>query len=141
MKVTHIGPAVFHQLERAAVEYFELVRRMSQLGPLEAEPAHVILDVINVFRVFLRGVGIVETQDHLATEFAADAEVQVNGFGVAYVKVTVGLGWEARAHSGMPVRRQVLADDLTDEVVSSPWVRIGERWRGGHRAGGVGTPA
>ena len=37
-------------------------------------------------------------------------------------------------------RRQVLADDLTDEVVFFPRVPVGERRRGGHAAGGVGAP-
>ena len=61
IQVAHIGLAVFHQLERAAVEHLEVVRRMPQLCPLEAQPAHVVLDSLDVFLVFFRGIGVVET--------------------------------------------------------------------------------
>ena len=51
-----------------------------------------------------------------AQHHAGQAEVQADALGVADVQVAVGLGREAGADRGMAAGRQVLADDLADEV-------------------------
>ena len=55
---------------RREVEHLEVVRGMAQVVPLEAEPAHVVLDGLDVLGVFLRRVGVVEAQVALAAELA-----------------------------------------------------------------------
>jgi hypothetical protein len=58
---------------------------------------------------------------------------------VADVQVAVGLWRESRAHDGMPARRQVLADDLPDEVVLFRQAGLSGMGRGGHAVDGVGA--
>src|SRR3546814_12710702 len=95
----------------------EIVRSVAQGGPVEAQPAHVVLDRLHEFGVFLRRVGVVEAQVAQAAELGGDAEVQADRLGVADVKVAVGLGREAGADGGMLPVGKVLADDLADEVL------------------------
>ena len=111
---------------------------MAQLGPFKAQPAHVLLDGIDVLGVFLGRVGVVEAQVHRAAKLLADAEVQVDGLGVAKVQIAVGLGREAGADGGVPARGQVLSDDLADEVVLFQRVAVNGNGSRGHAAGQVG---
>src|SRR5262249_58053429 len=61
------------------VEPFEVVRCVEQVvAPVEAEPADVLLDGLDVFDVFLERVGVVEAQVADAAEFLGDAEVQAD---------------------------------------------------------------
>ncbi|KAG0948670.1 hypothetical protein G6F31_014032 [Rhizopus arrhizus] len=65
-QVADIGLALFDQLLGGQVVGLEVVRGVAQLVPLEAQPAHVVLDRGHVFRIFLGRVGVVEAQIDLA---------------------------------------------------------------------------
>ena len=67
--------------------------------PFKTQPAHILLDGINVFHVFLHRIGIVKAQIALAAEIPGKAEVDADGLGVADVQVPVGFGRKARVHS------------------------------------------
>ena len=66
------------------------------MSPLEAQPLDVVLYVLNEFCILLHGVCVVEAQVTFATIFLGQSEVDGDGFCVAYVQVTIGLGREAR---------------------------------------------
>ena len=76
-EIVHIGAAHFDELLGIFVEPIKIVGSVKfAIAPVAAEPAHVLADGVNVFRIFLGGVGIVETQIAQAAEFARHAEVQ-----------------------------------------------------------------
>ena len=113
-----VGLAGLDQVHGVAVERLEIVRGVARLAvPLEAQPAHVLLDRLDVLDVLLRGVGVVEAQVAGAAELGGDAEVEADRLGVADVQVAVGLGGEPRGHtSGVLPRADVLSHDGPDEV-------------------------
>ena len=79
------------------VELLVVVRRVVlAVVPGEAEPAHVLLDGVDVLDVLLDRVGVVEAQVAVAAMFGRDAEVEADGLGVADVEVAVGFGRKAR---------------------------------------------
>ena len=94
--VVDIGLAGADQVLGPGVELLEIVRGVVEvLAPVEAEPAHVALDGVDVFLLFLGRIGVVEAQMAAAAELLRDAEVEADRFGVADVQVAVRLGREA----------------------------------------------
>ncbi len=65
---------------------------MQPVGPVEAQPAHVVHDGVDVFHVFLAGVGVVEAQVAQPLVLGRQSEIEADGLGVADVQVAVGLG-------------------------------------------------
>ncbi len=99
-----VGAAVGHQRLGGAVHEVEVVAGVVEVVaerrlPVEAEPAHVLLDAVDVFLLFLFRIGVVEAQVAHAAVVARQAEVQADALGVAHVQVAVGLGREAQAHA------------------------------------------
>ena len=87
-------------------------------APVEAHPADVGLDRLDVLLLLLGRVGVVEAQVATPVELLGDAEVEAHGLGVADVQVAVGLGRKAGDHLRLPAGRQVGADDVADEVAA-----------------------
>ena len=68
--VVDIGLAGADQVLGPAVEPLEIVGGVVEvLAPIEAEPAHVALDGVDIFLLFLGRIGVVETQMAAAAEF------------------------------------------------------------------------
>ena len=65
---------------------------MKVFAPVEAKPAHVPLDGLDVFLRLLDRIGVVEAQAAMAAEFLGDAEIEADRLGVADMEVSVGLG-------------------------------------------------
>ena len=99
-EVVDIGLAILDELQGPLVELAEVVGGVAEAVPLEAEPAHVFLDGVDVLLLFLFGIGVVEAQVGLAAELVGEAEVEADGLGVADVQIAVGLGWKAGLDSG-----------------------------------------
>ncbi len=117
-EVADEGRALAHQLLGAQVEGLEVVRGVQQHVPLEAEPAHVLLDRAHVLEVLLDRIGVVEAQVADAAELGRHAEIEADALGVADVQVAVGLGREARGDAAaVAAGGAVLDHDLADEVV------------------------
>jgi hypothetical protein len=117
-EVTDVGLAVGDQVDRDVVDASEVVGGVVKaLLPVEAQPAHVVLDRVDVLLVLLQRVGVVHPQVADAAELLGDAEVQADRLGVADVEVAVGLGWEA-GHDPAPVFAglEIRLDELADEV-------------------------
>ena len=88
------------------------------LAPVEAEPAHVGLDGVDVLLLLLERVRVVKAQVAAPAELARDAEVQADRLGVADVQVAVGLGREPRDDGVDAPIGQVGGDDVADEVAA-----------------------
>jgi len=54
-------------------------------APVEAEPADVLLDRVDVLNVFFDRIGVVEAQVAAAAVLERHAEIEADGFGVADV--------------------------------------------------------
>jgi hypothetical protein len=117
VEVADEGVALPDQLLRGQEEHLEIVRGMAQLRPVEAQPAHVLLDRGDVFGILLRRIGVVQAQVAKPAELRGDAEIQADRLGVADVQVAVGLRREPGADRRMPAAGEVVADDLADEVL------------------------
>ena len=117
-EVVDVGLAVLDQLEGPLVKLVEVVGGVAQPLPLEAEPADVALDGVDVLLLFFFGVGVVEAQVGLAAELIGKAEVEADGLGVADVQVAVGLGWKARLDRGVAVLlgAHVLGDHVAEKI-------------------------
>ena len=94
-EVVDVGFAGLDELQGPLVELAEVVGGVAEAFPVEAEPAHVFLDGVDVLLLFLFGIGVVEAQVGLAAELVGEAEVEADGLGVADVEVAVGLGRKA----------------------------------------------
>src|SRR4051794_32983697 len=91
---------------------------MKVLAPIEAEPAHVSLDRVDVFLLFPRRIGVIEAQIAVAAELLRDPEVEADGFGVPDMQIAVRLGGEARHHAFVTPRRKIIRHDVADEVAA-----------------------
>ena len=89
-----IGIALFDHPYGKVPQLLEVVAGIIDIPPVEAEPLDIVENILHVFVVFLRRVGIVETEVAHATVFLGDAEVHADGFGVSDVQVSVGFRWE-----------------------------------------------
>ena len=108
-------------------------------APIEAEPAHVGHDGVDEFLFFLGRVGVVEAQIAHTAEFLGDAEIQADRLGMADVQIAVGFRRKPRDHALGPPRRQIVADDVTDEIAGAVRVRFGGSFAVNGRGGrGVG---
>ena len=96
-QVVHVRVAVPDQVDRPVVQLLEIVGRVVEvLAPVEAEPAHVRLDGVDVRLLFLLRVRVVEAEVTAAAELVGDAEVEADRLRVADVQVAVRLRREAR---------------------------------------------
>jgi len=118
------GPA-YHGGEikvRFAVHRLRLRRHAFRLEaeavvrPAADQPPHVRDDGLDVLNVLLDRVGVVEPQVALAAVFAGDPEVEADRFGVADVQIAVGLRRKARDDPRIAFFRDVLRDDVADEI-------------------------
>ena len=118
VEVADVRLAGLDQLHGPLVDLPEVVRGVVEpVLPIEAQPADVLHDRIDVFDVLFAGVGVVEAEVAQAAELAGDAEVQADRLGVADVQVSVRLGREAGIDPpAVLAGAVVLADDLADEV-------------------------
>src|SRR5262249_57565121 len=85
------------ELHGPLIELLEVVARVIEVpAPVEAEPADVAHDRVDVLLAFLGRVGVVEAQIAVPVELLRHAEVEADRLGVADVEVAVGLGRKAR---------------------------------------------
>ena len=126
----HVGVAGFDQVFGRAVHEAEVVAGLVGRGvfaavPLKAQPFDRVHDAVDVFDVFLLGVGVVKAQVADAVVVARQAEVDADALGMADVQVAIGLGRKAGADLG----RVRLALGLVGGVA----------WAAGPAAAGVGA--
>ena len=109
--------AFAYQLYGKVPQLLEVVGCVAYFAPFEAKPAYVVLDGLYVFRIFLLGIRVIETQVAHAAILLRDAEVHANRFGVTDVQVTVGFGRETRLQTAVvKTCSQVAFHNLLNEV-------------------------
>ena len=117
--VVHVREAGADELDRPVVQLPEVVGRVVQVvAPVEAEPADIGLDGVEVLLLLLDRVGVVEAEVTAAAGLPGDAEVEADRLGVPDVEVAVGLGREAGDDGRVLPGAQVLGDDVADEVAA-----------------------
>jgi len=85
-QIVDIRLAGFDQLDSPVVQLLEVIRGEEQpVFPVRAQPFHIVGDRVDVFLLFLGGIGIVEAQVELATVFLRRAVVDPDRLGVADV--------------------------------------------------------
>ena len=119
-EVVDVGLARPDEVLGQLVHLVEVVGRVERpLAEVEAQPAHVVLDGLDVLDVLLGRVGVVEAQVAAGAVLLGDAEVEADRLGVADVEVAVGLGREAGQHPAAVLPgAEVVVDDVADEVAS-----------------------
>ncbi len=116
-QVVHVRVAVADQVDGPVVELLEVVRGVVEvLAPVEAEPADVALDRVDVLLLLLDRVRVVEAEVAAAAEVTGDAEVEADRLGMADVQVAVRLRREARDDRRMAPAADIRGNDLADEV-------------------------
>ncbi len=117
-EVIDVSLAGLDQLHRPLEELVKVVGGVAEAIPLEAEPAHILLDGVHVLLLFLLGVGVVEAQVGEAAELVGQTEVEADGLGVADVQISVWLRRKACLNDGVAIllRLQILDEHLADEV-------------------------
>jgi len=95
-QVADVGLAGLYELDGVFVHVLEVVGGIIQaVGPIEAEPADVLFDCLDVFGLFFYGVGVIEAEVAQAGELVCDAEIEADALCVSDVEVAVWLGWKA----------------------------------------------
>ena len=110
--------AVADELLGPLIELLEIVGRVIEvLAPVEAEPADVALDLVDVLLRFLDRVRVVEAEIAVPAELLRDAEVDADRLGVADVQAAVRLRRKPRDDRA-PVfaGHDVLRDDFANEI-------------------------
>ncbi len=116
-EIVDISLAGADQMLRPVVELLEIIRGMVEVpAPVEAEPAHVALDRVDIFLLFLGRVGVVETQVAASAIFLRHPEIEADRLGVTDMEIAVGLGREPRHDLFRPPRGKIGLDDVADEV-------------------------
>ena len=116
-QIADISLAGLDELLGPLIKLLEIVRGVIQSIPLEAEPAHVFHDRIDVLDVFLDRIGIVEAQIALAAILGGETEVEANRFGMADVQIAVRLRRKSRVNAALErARLAMLVDDFLNEV-------------------------
>jgi hypothetical protein len=98
------------------------------LAPVEAEPAHVALDGVDIFLRLLGRVGVVVAQVAVAAEFLGNAEIEADRLGVADMEVAVRLRRKTGDDALVPARGQIRTNDVADEILPGfPYCGFGNR--------------
>ena len=116
-QVANVSLARLDQLDSPIMQLAEVVRSVALFTrPLKTEPLNIALDRIDVFLVFFRRVGVIETEIALATKLLRQTEVQADRLGMADMQVAIGLWREAGDDLGMLTRFQVGLDDRAEKI-------------------------
>ena len=97
--VVHVREAGADQMLGPLVELLEVVAGVDRLARLEAQPANVVDDRVDVFGLLGDGVGVVEAQLAQPAELVGDAKVDADCLGVPDVEIAVGFGREPGLHT------------------------------------------
>ena len=117
-QIAHVRLARLDQLHRPFMDLRKIIRRVEQpVFPIAAQPMHVADDRFDIFRLFLRRVGIVEAQIAFAAEFLGQSEINADGFGVADMQIAVRLRRETGMHPpSILVGLQIFKNNVPEEI-------------------------
>src|SRR5439155_10083400 len=99
------------------VELLEIVRGVMEVAaPIEAEPAHVALDRVDVFLLLPGRVGVVKAQMATPAKLLRHPEIEADRLGVADMEIAVGLGRKPGDDLAHPPGGDVGRDDVADKI-------------------------
>ena len=114
------------RLDRKGVHVVEVVappeyarRRIlfTDPNPFGPQPPYVLDDRLDVFLLFLAGVGVVHPQIELSAETGGDAVVEADALGMPDVQVSIGLRWEPGVYAAPELSGLVVfEDDFANEI-------------------------
>src|SRR5262249_11753388 len=120
-QVVHVRLARLDELYGPLVELLEVVAGVIEVpAPVEAEPADVAHDRVDVLLTLLGRIGVVEAQVAVSVELLRHAEVEADRLGVADVQVAVRLGRKARHHLRVAPGLEILHHLVADEMLGHP---------------------
>ena len=90
-----IGLAFLDQADGEVPELLEIIGRIVDVLPVEAQPLDVLLNGLDVFHVLLCGVCIIKTKVADAAVTLGDAEIHADRLGMANVQIAIGFGRES----------------------------------------------
>jgi hypothetical protein len=99
-EIAHIGFTLFYKLNCVFIAFSEIIAAVKYAARrLEAQPADIVINTVNVLYVFFSGVGIVITEVEFTVEILCGGSVYPYSLKRADMKITVGL----RRKTGMDV--------------------------------------
>ena len=121
-QLANIGVAVFDQLHSKFIHLREVFGSVVKpIFPVKAKPMNIIFDILNVFHVFLRGIGIIHTKIAQTAKFFSRAKVDADSFGMSDMQIAVRL----RRKTGMyphtckaSAIRDILFDKLMNKITA-----------------------
>src|SRR5271166_1448362 len=117
--IVDIGIARTDEMLGPFEQLLEIVRGMVKMpAPVEAEPAHVTLDGVDVFLLLLERIGVVEAQMAAPAEFLCNPEIEADGFRMTDVQIAVGLRRKAGHDGAIPPGIEIGTNDVANEVAS-----------------------
>jgi hypothetical protein len=115
--IVDIGVAGLDQGFRPFIQPIEIIRGVIEIGsPVVTEPAHVGLNRIDIFLLFLGRIGVVETQVAAPGKLLRDAEIERDRLGMADVQIAVRLRREAGHDPAVLFAVEIGLDDVADEI-------------------------
>ncbi len=112
-----VGLAHLDKSDGRFIELIEVIGRVAEaVLPVEAQPADVPLDRLDILLALLAGIGVVEAQKRTAAVLGSHAEVQADGFRMPDVQETIRLRREAGDDGVVLSAREVIGDDLANEI-------------------------
>ena len=93
-KVANISLAHFNELYGTFIYKIKIIRGKINVVPFKSQPFNILFYGVDILHILLDGVGVVKTEVAFSAVFFGGTEVNANGLGVAYVKITVGFGRE-----------------------------------------------
>ena len=81
-------------MDGTIVEKIEVIaREVKVLTPIEAQPANIFLDALDVFYLFLGRIGVIKAEVAACVDalvFLRNSKIKAECFGVANVEVAIG---------------------------------------------------
>ena len=122
-KVVHIGLAPADEFFCIVVELLEVVGSVEfAIFPVPAKPADVFLDGVNVFDVFLGGVGIVKAEVAQAVEFLCYPEIETDRLCVPKVQIPVGFRGETCVHLAAKTHAGIVSQNFGADKINAFFV-------------------
>ena len=116
-QLANVSQAFFDQLYGELVVLLKIIGAVEEaVAPIEAQPADILLDGVNVFGVLLGRVGIIHTQVAKAAVLQGGAEVDGQSLTVADVEISVRLRGKTGMNGFRLALRKVEIDGFFDKI-------------------------
>ncbi len=115
-QIADVRKPFFDKPFRKRIHFFKVIGRIIKRVPFKTQPLYVFLNAVDVFDVFFRRVGVVETQIASAVIFFLNAEIYADGFCVADMQIPVRFGRETRRYERMLAAFKVGVNDVFNKV-------------------------